>query len=119
MSDAYRCQNWKGSGSLCCVVSAPLCCDIWYQISYSLSTPKIHYHLPFAIVFLKESFDDLLDGMHSQPISTIDKRVAADILGSKWLVKIWLVAQVQFRDTSFRHNTAVVCLVQIESDTLP
>ena len=48
--------------------------------------------------------------MHSQPVSTVDEWITANMFWCKRLVKVRLVAKVQLGDASLGHNTAVVRL---------
>jgi hypothetical protein len=66
--------------------------DRW--TSYSLSASQVHDHLRLVVIFFKKSANDLLDCMHSQPVSAIDERVPPNIFRCKWFIVIWLFAEV-------------------------
>ena len=62
--------------------------------SCSLSTSQIDDDFLLGVVFFKESTNDLLDGVHSKPVPTIDEWIAPDECWSKWLVVIRLIAEI-------------------------
>jgi hypothetical protein len=84
------------------------CC---HWTSYSLSTSQVHDHFRLVVIFFKKSANDLLDCMHSQPVSAIDERVPPNILGCKRFVVVRLFAEIQFRNASFGDNAAVIRLL--------
>lgn len=52
----------------------------------------------------------MLYSMHPQPIPTIDEWIATNVFRRKRFIEIRLIAEIEFRDTSFRYDTAVICL---------
>jgi hypothetical protein len=80
------------------------------QRTYSLSTSQIHNDFWFAVVLVKELTHDLLDGVHTKPIASIDEGIAAHIFGREWLIVVGFLGEVQFGYTSFGHDAAVVGL---------
>jgi hypothetical protein len=53
--------------------------------------------------------------MHSEPVATIDQRVASHKLWRKRLIIVWLIAEIEFGYTSLGHDTAVVGLSWYQS----
>lgn len=62
--------------------------------TYSLSATQIDNDLWLAVVFFKKASHDLLDGMHSKPIASVDERVAADISRTERLIVVRFIAEV-------------------------
>jgi hypothetical protein len=66
------------------------------QTSYSLSAAQIDDDFWFAVVCFEESLHDLLNCMHSEPVATVDERIASHELGRKGLVIVRLIAEIEF-----------------------
>jgi hypothetical protein len=78
--------------------------------SYSLSASQIDDEFPATAVFLQETSDNRFDGVHSQPVPPVNQRVAANELLHKGLIKVWFAWVIQFGNTSFGDDTAIICL---------
>ena len=48
----------------------------------------------------KESFNDLLDSMHTKPVAPVDKRVPSDELPTKGSIEVRLIREIELRNTS-------------------
>jgi hypothetical protein len=77
---------------------------------HSLSTAQVDNNFRLSIILTKKSMDHLFYSMNSHAVAAIDERVASDISWSKWLVEVWLIAEIQLGDASLGNDAAIVCL---------
>ena len=75
-----------------------------------LSASQIDDYLLLFAVLLEELANDLINGFHSKPISTIDEWRAPLWLFDEVAEEMGFVGKVKTLDTALRHNAAVICL---------
>jgi hypothetical protein len=86
--------------------------------THSLSATQVHNDFPFTIIFLKKLTNDLLDGVHTQPVPTVDEWVAAHVFWRERFVVVRLTAQVQLGYASLGDNAAVIGLFLVSVEWL-
>jgi hypothetical protein len=64
----------------------------------------------FAGVFSEKLSNDLLDGMHAEPVAPVDQGISSCELGHEGFVIVWLIWKVELGDTSFGDNGTVIRL---------
>ena len=48
--------------------------------------------------------------MHTKPVPAVDEGVSPHKLRTEWLIKVWLITQVEFRNASLGYDAAIIGL---------
>ena len=78
--------------------------------SYSLPTAQVYHDLRFTVIITQESQHDLLNSVHTQPVTAVDEWVSPDEFGGYGGVEVGLGGKVEVGDATFGYDAAVVCL---------
>ena len=76
-----------------------------------LSTTKIDHIILLLRVLLNERLHDMLDGMHTQPVSPVDERCSPLKLLYKKSKKLRFIWEIELFHAALGHNATIVCLL--------
>jgi hypothetical protein len=79
-------------------------------VAYSLSATQVDDYLWLVVVLFQKFTNYLLDGVHPQPVATIDEWITAYKFWRKRLIVVGFLAEIKSRYASLRDDATVVCL---------